>query len=293
MTRSDMKAYVINLARSPERRTSIRAQLEDLNAPYEIIQALDGRDLDLNDGRLVDPAFVGERSFRPGIAGCALSHLRVYHKALMDGSRVSLVLEDDAILPADFLPLVVEVADHLRGAEVALLHFHGVGPCRLSTQRSVPLSSSRLLAFPVSLCDLTSTAAYLMTYEACERMARIALPIKRPADDWRHFFEAGALDRVRCIAPRCVRQNRHFRSTMDEFRPGSMQARLREAVVRHRIPPLYQARVWRRGLAGRNWRVELVADPSSQFGRTGGASADGDRAISLASGHSVMPPVQS
>ena len=42
-----MHAYVINLARSPERRAYISAELKKARVEYEIVTGVDGRDLDL------------------------------------------------------------------------------------------------------------------------------------------------------------------------------------------------------------------------------------------------------
>ena len=44
-----MRAYVINLARSFDRRAHITAELEKAGLEYEIITAVDGQDLDLGD----------------------------------------------------------------------------------------------------------------------------------------------------------------------------------------------------------------------------------------------------
>ena len=76
-----MHAYVINLARSPERLAHMTAELEKARLDYEVITGVDGRDLDLDDPAVINPALLTrEGSFPAGMAGCALSHLRVYRK---------------------------------------------------------------------------------------------------------------------------------------------------------------------------------------------------------------------
>ncbi|KAA5940503.1 glycosyltransferase family 25 protein [Pantoea sp. Bo_2] len=44
-----MKIFVINLARSPERRASMEQQLSRLNLQYEIVEAVDGSQLSYTD----------------------------------------------------------------------------------------------------------------------------------------------------------------------------------------------------------------------------------------------------
>ena len=51
-----MHAYVINLARSLDRRAHITAELKKTDLDYEIITAVDGRDLDLRDTTIIDPS---------------------------------------------------------------------------------------------------------------------------------------------------------------------------------------------------------------------------------------------
>jgi glycosyl transferase family 25 len=261
-----VKAYVLNLPRSVERRDFITAQLARANLEYEIVDGIDGRDLDLDDPELVTPEARQEADFRPGVAGCALGHLKIYQKVLADGAEVALVLEDDAALPSDLQARIEAVTRHMHGPEVVLLNFYSPRePCLLSRHGSVDLGSSRLLAFPIDLRQPTSTAAYLITREACEKMAKAVVPVRAHADDWDYFYRAGAVDRVRCVVPPMVRPTPEFRSTIDYYSSRSWQTRLREAVGRHHIPVIYQAVVLRRRLVLRRWkRFELVAAPSPQ-----------------------------
>jgi glycosyl transferase, family 25 len=259
--------YVINLARSPERRAHMEAQLAKARAPYEIVTAVDARDLDLSDANLVAPHVLDRSWFRPGAVGCALSHLRVYRTVLERGSERALVLEDDVLLPPDLAELTGAIAEEMSGAEVVLLNFHGDGRVQLmrSGSRSVP--SSRLLAHPVGLAGLTSAGAYLITSEACARIVEIARPIRAHPDDWEFFVREQALDRVRCVVPMAVTNSPKFRTTIDFYEPGTLQFRVRERVSRLRAPLLQRVLVARRlreydkrGWAG---RAELVDLPCS------------------------------
>src|ERR1700728_3847710 len=119
-----VRAYVINLARSADRRAHITAGLQATSLDFEFITAIDAGDLDFSDpetaARLA-PSFFDR--FRPGEAACAMSHASAYQKILADGPEWALVLEDDLTVPAELAAIADAVAARLEGAEVALLNF--------------------------------------------------------------------------------------------------------------------------------------------------------------------------
>jgi len=261
-----VRAYVINLARSPERRRHIAAELARTDLAYEIVAAVDGRDLDLSDPQIVDCALLAKNDFPAGTAGCALSHLRAYRRILGDGGDAGLVLEDDVTLPADLGRLADEVARHLTGAEVALLNYGSADTCLMSREGTVDLASSRLLAMPINLCRLVNAGAYVITREACERMVRDALPIRANADDWTYFYTHGLVDRVRCVLPLPVGKSEKFESTIGLYSLGdSLTARVIGPLVRHRIPVVHRVvRARRRRILSRWERSDIVDAPFVQ-----------------------------
>ena len=218
-----MRAYVINLARSLDRRAHITAELKNTGLDYEIITAVDGRDLDLHDTTVIDPSFhhQNRRLLAAGTAGAALSHLSVYRKIIADGLDEALVLEDDVMLPADLGSLADAVADQLAGAEVALLSYDSPEPCKMSLEGSVHLPSSRLLALPIDISQPRSAGAYIITREACERMIKCMLPVRVQADTWWFFYREGVLDRVRCVVPLPVFKNPKFTSMIGSYSLGT------------------------------------------------------------------------
>jgi glycosyl transferase, family 25 len=98
-----VRAYVINLARSRDRRAHITAELRKTNMGYEIITDVNWRDLDLSDTRQYHRrSFLSALTqFLPGTAEAALSHLSVHRKMIEDGLDKALVLEDEVMLPDD------------------------------------------------------------------------------------------------------------------------------------------------------------------------------------------------
>jgi glycosyl transferase family 25 len=256
-------AYVINLKRSPDRRSHIVAELSKTGLDYEIIEGIDGRDLDLSDPAVVDPSLVNANPFPSGVAGTALSHLKVYQKIVADGLDKALVLEDDATLSADLNGLADAVGDRLAGAEVALLYYLSEETIKISTEGSVDLPSSRRLALPIDIRPVKSAVAYIITREACERMVRIAMPVRVSSDDWWFFYKEGALDRVRCVAPLAVGLNYQFRSTIGTYGLGNgIKSALLEPLLRYKVPFFHQAISQRRQRISRQWtKSEMVDAP--------------------------------
>jgi glycosyl transferase, family 25 len=260
---SPVPTYVINLARSVDRRAHITAELKKAGLGYEIITGVDGRNLDLNDPTLVDPLLLERDPFAAGTTGCALSHQQVYRRMIADGVDEALVLEDDVTLPADLASLAEAVAGELKGAELALLSCDSPEPCKMSVEGSTELPSARLLALPIDISQPRSSGAYVITREAAERMVRHVQPVQVSIDDWWFFYRAGAFDRLRCVVPLPVHKNPRFTSTIGYRSLGNgVTARLVGPLVSHKIPILHQALRYRRRRILRQWsRSELVDTP--------------------------------
>ncbi len=266
-----MYAYVINLARSLDRRAHITAELKKTGLDYEIITAVDGRDLDLGNRTIIDPSLpyidpslpVVDSGLAAGSAGAALSHLSVYRKIIADGLDKALVLEDDVTLPADLGSLADAVADQLAGAEVALLSYDSPDPCKMSLEGSIHLPSARVLALPIDVRQPRSAGAYIITREACERMVKCLLPIRVQADTWWSFYREGLLDRVRCVIPQPVLKNPKFTSTIGSYSLGNgVRGRLAGQLERRKIPFVHQVLSYRRQRIFRQWgRSELLEMP--------------------------------
>lgn len=260
-----MHAYVINLDRSSDRRQHITSELQRTEMAYDLISAVDGRDLDLGDSELVDPSLASRCPFPAGAAGCALSHVAAYQRILDDGHESALVLEDDVVLPTDLGDVVEDVAAHLTGAEVALLNFgsYPPGPLKIGIDGSVELPASRQLALPIDARQLVNAGAYVITRQGADRMLRHALPIRATADDWPFFYDMGTLDRIRCVLPQPVAKCPEFGSTIGLYSlGGGLKARVVGPFVNHKIPVLHRAILRRRQRIMRDWdRAELVDLP--------------------------------
>jgi glycosyl transferase family 25 len=262
-----MKAYVINLPRSTSRRSSMAEQLQQVGLEHEFIEAVDGRTLTPSQrAGAVDESAVARfpHWLTPGTIGCALSHLRAFER-ILESNRddVALILEDDVILPPTIPDTVARIVPHMDGSEVVLLYFRNFGVCRFSARDAVELDAGARLAYPLDARKPLTTAAYLITPEACRRLAEVVLPVRVAADTWGHFYELGAIESVRCVIPRPVSVRKDFKSTIDYVGPRSMRLRTTTFVARHRLPLFFQLLTLNRHLVERRMSKTLVVpDPS-------------------------------
>jgi glycosyl transferase family 25 len=263
-----MKAYVINLPRSAARRESISSELAALSIPHEFVDAVDGREMTADDrAALVDEAAVAKYPhwLTPGQIGCSLSHRRVYERVAAGDDPVALVLEDDARVDRVSMELIEQIASQMRGAEVVLLFFLSFAPCVFSSRDAIELNADRRLLYPMDVRQPISSAAYLITQEACRRMAELVVPVRAGADSWGFYHEEGGIDRLRCVVPPPAAVNNELKSTIDYSAQRSLRVRLTTAVARRRLFPFHQLfTLNRRVLRWRMTRYRETADRSPQ-----------------------------
>ena len=167
----------------------------------------------------------------------------------------------------------------MRGAEIVLLKFHSHEPCRVTRAGSVPLPLSRLL---VQIVDEGQGVQYrgLLDHARglCTRMVKTVLPLESPSPTtWAFYQREGAIDRVRCVVPMPVANSTTLRTTMDYYRPGTLQARVpRGRGKSRRRHLLYQALALRRrrtfrrlGWTGRTEFVEELPEVEPVAARGG------------------------
>lgn len=217
-----MKAYIINLARAADRRAHMERQLPQPGIDCEFIDAVDGRDLDLGTPGLVASRWLGSSPLSPNVVGCALSHQEAYRRVAEGSDPGAIILEDDVELPSNLGSVAEELAERIAGAQVALLNYHSARPLRLSRKGSLPLSPQYCIAQPIEITLLGSAGGYFITQKSAERMVELATPLMGAADEWGHYFDAGAFDLLWCVTPMPIRKSADFRSTIG-YRRKSMR----------------------------------------------------------------------
>jgi RNA polymerase sigma factor (sigma-70 family) len=272
-----MHGYVVNLERSVSRRTHMQRELRKVTFEYEFVKAVDGRELDTSDARLFSPELVARPNFRPGAAGCALSHLNIYRKVVAEGLDYAVVMEDDIVIPKDMDRLCAEVAGHMRGAEVVLLNFHSDdGVTQVLREGSQQLSASRRL---VEVADeASSTGCYMITREACERLLVGQSTLVAFPDHWVKFYQNEWIDDLWCVVPMPVPNSPELRTSIDFFRHDSFKARIREYLSEKKIPVLHQVLAMRRQRNYRKWgwagNVEFVNESKLRSVRDSSSAED-------------------
>lgn len=106
---SAMKIFVISLKDAGQNRARIAEQMARCGLDYEIVDAVDGRTLDVAEQRRhCDPTAVDKNCGRPLSApeiGCALSHRALYARIVSQGLPGAICLEDDAVIGPHFVAL--------------------------------------------------------------------------------------------------------------------------------------------------------------------------------------------
>lgn len=99
--------FVINLPIDKNRKNAIEKRLNDLGAEYLIVDGVYGDDKRVVN-RYNEEMAIKEHG-KPltfGEKGCAMAHALVYEKILKENIEYSLILEDDILLPDNFINIV-------------------------------------------------------------------------------------------------------------------------------------------------------------------------------------------
>jgi GR25 family glycosyltransferase involved in LPS biosynthesis len=260
-----MKAYIINLERLVERRQHVVAEAEKHGLDYEIVSAVDGgsvpseeiRNLADMDAVSRNPEWLSDR-----ILATSLSHRKVYEKIIADGVEIALVLEDDVTFFDNFATIADMVAEHLSGADVALLHFVSFEPLGLSSKNAKVLANGNKLVYPLTLTGVGSAAAYILTRDAAQNLFDRLIPLRTAPDSWNDFVDLQIVDRVRMLFPRAAgvvgAKSTIYVDSQTRFRSG-----LTEFVDKYRIPVAYSIlRKWRLKNVERMSRFSITEEKS-------------------------------
>lgn len=98
--------FVISLPFRADRRANIAKQFAQVNLPYILIDAVHGKELELNQvsERILSPT--AKKYLSTGSLGCALSHLSVWQEMQKQALDYALIFEDDVVLDKDFTYLL-------------------------------------------------------------------------------------------------------------------------------------------------------------------------------------------
>jgi len=99
-----VRAFVINLDRSPDRLHFMQAQAERHGLPFERVPAVDGYDVPDEFARYFAHYRTGEAPLlAPGAIGCYASHIKTWRIIRDRGLPFAMVMEDDAEFDDDIV----------------------------------------------------------------------------------------------------------------------------------------------------------------------------------------------
>jgi len=178
ITLPGLSVILINLDRSADRRRVMEARLSELGLSYSRLVAVDGKARWDELQPTVDIAAfernVG-RDVMCGEIGCYHSHLQAWRALLSSGNHTLLVLEDDVVFGADFLPALEMALERRR--EWDLLKLNKIRAKQPVRQRY--WGRYRLNAY---VGTATGLGAYLIQRHTIEHLLPRMLPIRRPID---------------------------------------------------------------------------------------------------------------
>lgn len=188
-----LPTYIINLPIDTRKRDSMEAQIRPIDSIDAVfVNAVYGKELDNDFIELhVDKDSFFKRNKRNislGEIGCAMSHKLVYNTIAQSDEKVALVLEDDVILKAEFMPKITGLA--LRISEIAT-------PVAILL---TPHFQYYLQDKVENWCEDESfyrlyngiiTAGYLINKAGAQLISNLSDRIYYLADDWKLFVNNG------------------------------------------------------------------------------------------------------
>jgi GR25 family glycosyltransferase involved in LPS biosynthesis len=129
-----VEVNVINLKRRTDRLVSFFQRNQKCDIPFKIFEAIDGRTLEPSN-RIQSLFSTGDFHYRRGIVGCAMSHIELWKRFLIDPNvNYLVVLEDDIVLTRRFSSKLMHILSSKSENEfdVLFLHFNPYPPYRYS-----------------------------------------------------------------------------------------------------------------------------------------------------------------
>lgn len=231
-----MKAYVINMPKSTQRRKTTQKMLEDHNIDYEFITAVDGREM-------TEEKFIASvqdvNNFSRSQAGCGLSHVKAYHRILEGNDEFALVLEDDVLITEKDLNIFLDnIESKLDSESITLLTYYWCREGYLDLTPTNSITNNYNICKPSEIHGVGRAAAYIISKETCKKLIAFNTPLYAQADSWVVFHNKGVIKDLACVYPMPIRENIEFGSEI-VYTKGKTDAFLKKLVtkaVENRIP---------------------------------------------------------
>lgn len=201
----EIKTYLINLDRNPERLEHMRAALGGLGLEYERVAGVDGKALSESEMATAFNAkrsYIAKRGYRlcVGEIGCALSHLSVYRKMVEGNIPLALVFEDDVKVESGFKKALVRATDEIDVSRRQVVLFS----CYRMKDAEAGFEGLKRVK------SMGCADGYLITLPAAKAILEYNYPIIVPADDWRRFRKHCAIELYKCLPPTVEQMHGNF-----------------------------------------------------------------------------------
>ena len=196
--------FVVSLPDCVDRREAIRKSLDELQIPFEFVDAVDGRNgLDPSHESDVDRPGTKRKGLTLSDAefACALSHIHIYRRIVRDNIDWALVLEDDALPTPELKTFIKE--RHYADADLTQLHFFSTRVSRTGQKHLFDSYYSYLRTKFKS----QSAAGYVISSHAARHILENGLPITQQADWPKCVEDLIAKKRIRVVHPYIVRHS--------------------------------------------------------------------------------------
>lgn len=234
-----MKIFVINLARSVERRQLIEKQLNQQGLDYEIFTAVDGKQLTQEEiNSYMDPGKKYFRELKVGEIGCFLSHYLVLKKIAASTLKSAVIVEDDIILSENFSSLLKIIEPAIQPKDAFMLYASINHPVNFTTTGTI--GSKYSVAETDNLRAIFGTVAYAIGHEAATAISDHLLPINDVIDNWHRYVDAGYINNFKIIFPFIVKPSPAFSDIHHSEIVNERLGLLKQFVRKYKVFPFWQ-----------------------------------------------------
>ena len=228
--------WVANLDRAEKRRRFIQKQLEAFGVAYQIIRAVDGKNLTQSDLQKYSPVRALQakgREMSAGEIGCALTHANMYHQMINHEIEEVLILEDDVFVTNSLLEVIRQRSKFPTDWEIV----------NFANTYAKPIPIGEPLIDKHRMCKFKGianrTSAYLISLEGAKKLIAHLYPIRLPADDIIGRTHIAALN-LYGIAPPVIRLA-EFASDIWDYH-GQLQELKHANIIQRWLAPRLRAR---------------------------------------------------
>lgn len=262
-----MKLFVVSLQTEPERRKFMMRQLQRLQLPYELIDAVDARLLTREQIKQVNSSREYANEMRPGEIACVMSHRKACLRLIESGERHGIIMEDDVIIGSHFCKLVKEISSAERQHGGVTL-FYSAAHGRLWLTAKKQLSDGFCLATGAPPHKVFGTVTYLLSAQTARGLVAGMEPVRSIADDWKRYVENGFIAEVDLVFPFPVLHAEFLGAVQRSDDQTAVRTRVKNFFYRNQIFPFYHLfLIVRRYLAEKRQRTKITP-PAGMSGKT-------------------------